>query len=483
MAAIKQRDLNLMDREGVDEFEITGRNFDTDAPSRMQASEMLAGVYNAISDEIAGVDEHLTNLDKRVSELEGELERLPLTSVVDGDNLRGRKITFENTELLPSSTGDEQFILFEDGSGLYYYPGGDLYFNMLGQRITVYSNFSGWIKTDVLLPDSDLIVGAINIKPGTTDTWGFDSAYSNDVDAVDRRLSDLESDVRVLNNDVKGITETLNNDVVLRVSNATQVVNSNITLGVNPDGTRSGLFLQRENGFHENAVKLGLYGTYEQEEHASEADPTCVNHCGTATDGTVVGDNFIVNYKSEQGGVQKADAVAYILKDIDPILQRLTALEQGSTRIYGDISTTGQAISFSLGSVTFLVRRLDTTTIEIRATSTTEIVVPITHRYAGGSLTDAVRSTPITVGPTGSVIDTVGVGNVVIADFYTRIGDYGYDITAGSEDDALTEAWVEVKRSIVVRSQTRDAVVDPYEDTRLFCEWLSDELNKNKEDK
>lgn len=262
-----------------------------------------------------------------------------------------------------------------------------------------------------------------------------------------------------------------------------QRLDSNLTLGINPDEdqTRSKLLLLRSDGAEESAVFLGVYGPYEQEEHASTHDPTCVNHCGEAIDGTVVGPNVIVNYRETKTGSQETDAFAYLIKDIQPILTRLAALETGSNRYKGDLSATGSSIRVTLGSVTILVRRLDANTLEVRATASVNTPLPLTHRYAGGSLTDAVRITNLVATPAGAVIDTVGVGNIVIADFYTEIDGFGYDITAGSNDNELTQAWVEVKRSNIIQSTQASAAM---EETDPFApiKELGNLLAKYRED-
>ena len=110
---------------------------------------------------------------------------------------------------------------------------------------------------------------------------------SNKLDAIDTIQTNIEGFVKL-------------------ESPTTQVIDSNLTLTES-----SKLMLQRSNGTHENAISLGVYGTYEQEEIGSETDPTCLNHNAKASDGTVVGKNIIVNYKDEDG-VNKADSVAYL---------------------------------------------------------------------------------------------------------------------------------------------------------------------------
>lgn len=137
------------------------------------------------------------------------------------------------------------------------------------------------------------------------------------------------------------------------------------------------------------------------------------------------------------------------IPDISGLSNRVTALEQANVKRYGDLSETGGAISFTLGNVTFLLRRIDTTTLEVRATSVQDTTLPLSHRYSGANTIESLRET-FTVGATGTTIGNIGVGTYVLAEFYTRIGNFGYDIVAGSDNNALSLAWVEVKRTIVI---------------------------------
>lgn len=131
--------------------------------------------------------------------------------------------------------------------------------------------------------------------------------------------------------------------------------------------------------------------------------------------------------------------------DIATINDRIDDLEANEDYcVYGDLSVTGSSVSVIIQNISFLIRRLNTTELEVRATTTNSAVLNITHRFSGNNTEETLRET-FDVGPTGTVIATVTVGTYVLGELFLRIGNSRYNIIAGSDDDALTQAWVEVK--------------------------------------
>lgn len=124
-------------------------------------------------------------------------------------------------------------------------------------------------------------------------------------------------------------------------------------------------------------------------------------------------------------------------------------LPQPDRRIYGDLSVVlGDGISFTLDGIRFIIQRIDTTTIEVKATSDNDVTFYATHRYAGNNTSETQRET-FTATPEGTTIASIGVGQYVIAEFWSRINDC-YDLVIGSDDDNLTMAWAEIKTSKIV---------------------------------
>lgn len=351
MAAIKQRDLNLMDRESLDDFEITGRNTDTDAPSRMYAGEFLA------------------TLTERVEVLEESGGgSFPLSDVHVGDNIRGMKIIF----------GGQDKIVYDDNISLVRWTtraGAEYEINYRGTGITyeepglvqaIYDEGEGWLMNEIEIPDDqDYCVIGVEISSSTpVGNWSFADAVLQSAVSIPVRVSKLETRYSALEN------------------------------------------------------------------------------------------------------------------SIDTINYRLSALEQANYRRYGDLSSAaGSGISFTLQDVNIIVRRIDTTTLEIRATAHADMVIPITHSYRGNNTLETIRET-FTVTQAGVVIGTINVGSYVLAEFWTQIGGYGFDIVAGSDDNALTQAWVEVKRHVVLSDDVlmSSKGINTYANTGKLCE-LSQEQN------
>lgn len=113
--------------------------------------------------------------------------------------------------------------------------------------------------------------------------------------------------------------------------------------------------------------------------------------------------------------------------------------------IYGDLSVVnGPGVSVTIQGVTFLIRRITTTEIEVRGSSPSQIALSITHKFDGDNTEEAKRE-PFNIGPTGTIIATIQVGFYVLAAFYFKLGEFRYNVLAGSDDDELTQAWIEVK--------------------------------------
>lgn len=125
------------------------------------------------------------------------------------------------------------------------------------------------------------------------------------------------------------------------VSEETQILETDLAIG---KGQK--FLLERPDGRQENAIFVGVYNTYEQEEIASMADPTCINHNAKATDGTVVGKNVLVNYRDEEGVAQDAQ-IAY-LEDLDGKLDKITDTKS-SARVY-TISPAGAQTTTNVSS-------------------------------------------------------------------------------------------------------------------------------------
>lgn len=134
------------------------------------------------------------------------------------------------------------------------------------------------------------------------------------------------------------------------------------------------------------------------------------------------------------------------------LASRIETLENANTRVYGDLSTNLSSIRLTLGVFSILVQRTDTNTLEIRATSSSDTTLNLTHSYRGDNTIETKREF-FTVGPTGTVIGTVNVGQYVMAEFWTRSIN-GYDIVVGSDDNSLANAWVEIKVSKIVTQTT-----------------------------
>lgn len=314
-----------------------------------------------------------------------------------GDNLRGITIEFIPDDRPVNSTPTQQYIRYSvEGDSTYYsinYYQASILFDLPGVQMFIHTNVDGWYQTVITFPDDkDVIVIDFDFEPESTEVWGFENTVIPAIDVIEI----LEGRVEVLEGKVATLQTADSQNVKLT---GAQTINDN-KIFINP--VQSNAVIPRSSQGDDIGTANRQYRS------AFFSQPINIS-------GSLVSPNY---------------------------------------RDYGDLSVIGQGISVTLGDVTFLVRRLDTTTIEIRATSANSTVIPLTHRFSGASLTDAVRSAPITVTPTGTVIDTIPVGSIVIADLFTHIGNYGYDITAGSDDDALTQAWVEVKTSYI-RSTTR----------------------------
>lgn len=125
---------------------------------------------------------------------------------------------------------------------------------------------------------------------------------------------------------------------------------------------------------------------------------------------------------------------------------RINALEAEDPVAYeGDLSVVnGPGLGFTIGNINVLISRPTTTEVQVRMSSAVTQTIPFTHRYSGPSTIDDVRGT-INVNPTGVVLDTITVGTYILAEYWMKIGNIRYYITAGSDDDNLQNAWVTIK--------------------------------------
>lgn len=320
------------------------------------------------------------------------------------------------------------------------------------------------------------------LTPGQVEAkgWVIDTTYDpSDVIEVEDNLTSHSSTNALSANMGRVVNESVLERIKL-TSDTPQRIDSDLVLPNNRF-----LFLERLDGAHENGLSLGVYPDadfaeqYEQEEAFSMADPTCINHNAVASNGRVVGNNVIVNYR-DTDGVSQADSLAY-LSNVASVQSNLdtvaTEVEANSTSIQGieaqlaeqaseltdhedriayieehpgiveytgDLSATGSTLRFSIGTLNVLIARQDTTTVTVRLTSPTDIVVPISHRYSGNNTSETLRES-FTVTAVGVEIASVTVGQFVLAEFWVRYGGLRYHLTAGSDDNALSSAWVEVE--------------------------------------
>jgi len=211
--------------------------------------------------------------------------------------------------------------------------------------------------------------GGVEEAPNDNKVYARQNEDWTDITDTLAAVTTIQTSITNIEGDISDIQDELDGFVKLE-SATTQVIDSNLTLTKD-----SKLMLQRSNGAHENAISIGIYGTYEQEEIGSEADPTCLNHNAKASDGTVVGKNIIVNYKDELG-VNQVDAVAY-LSDI-PTVEPLET--EDTTHIH--LSGAGSLIDPLKATAVDLVE-------EVSPPSGSEGIVPtnlITGGFQGGGL-------------------------------------------------------------------------------------------------
>lgn len=148
-----------------------------------------------------------------------------------------------------------------------------------------------------------------------------------------------------------------------------------------------------------------------------------------------------------RAGVNPYDAVNK--EQLDEVSARVTSLKSLAKKVakYADLSITGAQLQFAIDNVNVLVERANSTELSIRLTSSTEQVVAITCIPFGPTSVDSGYRQKFTVGPTGVLIPTLGIGVDLLVLYKLRIGNKRYDVEVGSDTDDLSEAWAELSET------------------------------------
>lgn len=130
-------------------------------------------------------------------------------------------------------------------------------------------------------------------------------------------------------------------------------------------------------------------------------------------------------------------------------------VSNGGKAVYrGDLSETNSNVQLTLDDILVSASRVDATTISVLLTSPTSTVsIPITRRVSGASTIDTWRQR-FNVATTGTIIDTITIGTYLMAEYWVTYHDAQYYVVAGSDDNDLSTAWIEIYEGFAVDPPT-----------------------------
>ncbi|MCD8176720.1 MAG: hypothetical protein LUE98_04570 [Tannerellaceae bacterium] len=122
----------------------------------------------------------------------------------------------------------------------------------------------------------------------------------------------------------------------------------------------------------------------------------------------------------------------------------------GSKIVYqGSLVDTGAVVSIAIDNLNIEVTRINATELGAIIRSSEILSIPTTRRATAASSVESWRKV-IESSASGTVFDSITVGTYILVEYWVTYKDKKYYVVAGSDDDELRQAWIEIYEGFIL---------------------------------